>query len=100
MAKRESSSKDLGTRDNQAAELGRSEAQLELLRELFAHLRQNRNQLREEWVWRISETRLLSAMTKEEIFAETTSGYDIRVESLGNETFETLEAYARTLSER
>jgi len=31
----------------------------ELLRELVAHLRQNRTQLREEWVVRITETRLL-----------------------------------------
>src|SRR5467141_3332744 len=100
MAKRESSSKDLGTRDNQAAELARSEAQSELLRELVAHLRQNRNQLREEWVGRISETRLLTAMTKEEIFAEATSVYDSYVEALETGSIEALEAYARNLSER
>ncbi len=64
----------------------------ELLRELVAHLRQNRTQLREEWVVRISETRLLTAMTKEEIFAEATSVYDSYVEAL--------ETDARNLSER
>ena len=42
----------------------------------MAHLRQNRTQLREEWVVRIAETRLLTAMTKEEIFVEATSMYD------------------------
>src|ERR1700730_15798860 len=88
MAKRESSAKDLGTGNNQAVELTRSEDQSELLRELVAHLRQNRNQLREEWVGRISETRLLTAMTKEEIFAEATSVYDSYVEALETETFE------------
>src|SRR2546430_859371 len=72
----------------------------ELLRELVAHLRQNRTQLREEWVGRISETRLLTAMTKEEIFAEATSVYDSYVEALETETFEALQAYARNLSER
>src|SRR5216117_320170 len=72
----------------------------ELLRELVAHLRQNRTQLREEWVARISETRLLTAMTKEEIFAEATSVYDSYVEALETETFEALQAYARNLSER
>ncbi len=72
----------------------------ELLRELVAHLRQNRTQLREEWVVRISETRLLTAMTKEEIFAEATSVYDSYVEALETETFEALQAYARNLSER
>src|SRR5438093_13397940 len=72
----------------------------ELLRELVAHLRQNRTQLREEWVGRISETRLLTAMTKEEIFAEATSVYDNYVEALETGTFEALQAYARNLSER
>jgi rsbT co-antagonist protein RsbR len=100
MAKRESSAKDLGTGNNQAVALTRSEDQSELLRELVAHLRQNRNQLREEWVGRISETRLLTAMTKEEIFAEATSVYDSYVEALETETFEALQAYARNLSER
>src|SRR5712675_758384 len=85
---------------NQGVELTRSEAQSELLRELVAHLRQNRNQLREEWVGRISETRLLTAMTKEEIFAEATSVYDSYVEALETGTFEALQAYARNLSER
>lgn len=44
MAKRETPAPDLP-----------SEAQSELLRELVAHLRQNRTQLREEWVQRITE---------------------------------------------
>jgi len=100
MAKRETSTKDSGTRNNAAAELVMSEAPSELLRELVAHLRQNRTQLREEWVGRISETRLLTAMTKEEIFAEATSVYDSYVEALETETFEALQAYARNLSER
>src|SRR5438874_11433051 len=72
----------------------------ELLRELVAHLRQNRTQLREEWVGRISETRLLTAMTKEEIFAEATSVYDNYVEALRTASYEALQAYARNLSER
>src|SRR5207245_2964547 len=78
---------------------GHNVASSELLRELVAHLRQNRTQLREEWVGRISETRLLTAMTKEEIFAEATSVYDSYVEALETETFEALQAYARNLSE-
>ncbi len=71
-----------------------------LLRELVAHLRQNRTQLREEWARRITEAQLLTAMSKEEIFAEATSVYDNYVEALETETFETLQAYARNLSER
>ena len=61
MAKRDGTS--------QSPELKQAEEPSELLRELVAHLRQNRTQLREEWVVRITETRLLTAMTKEEIFA-------------------------------
>ena len=71
-----------------------------LLRELVAHLSQNRTQLREEWVRRISEARLLTTMTKDEIFAEATSVYDSYVEALETRTFEALQAYAQNLSER
>lgn len=72
----------------------------ELLRQLVAHLRQNRTQLREEWARRITEAKLLTAMTKEEVFAEATSVYDNYVEALETGTFEALQAYARNLSER
>jgi rsbT co-antagonist protein RsbR len=71
-----------------------------LLRELVAHLRQNRTQLREEWARRITESRLLTAMTREEIFAEATSVYDNYVEVLETGSVEALQAYARDLSER
>jgi rsbT co-antagonist protein RsbR len=71
-----------------------------LLRELVAHLRQKRNQLREEWVRRIMESRLLTAMTHEEIIAETTSVYDNYVEVLETGSVEALQTYARNLSER
>jgi rsbT co-antagonist protein RsbR len=72
----------------------------ELLRELVAHLRQNRTQLREEWARRITEAKLLTAMSKDEIFAEATAVYDNYVEALESGTFEALQAYARNLSER
>src|SRR5438067_8224820 len=81
-------------------ELARTEPKIELLRELVAHLRQNRTLLREEWVARIAEARLLTAMDQEEIFAEATSVYDSYVATLETGTFEALQAYARNLSER
>jgi rsbT co-antagonist protein RsbR len=71
-----------------------------LLRELVAHLRKNRTQLREEWARRITESQLLTAMTREEIFAEATSVYDNYVEVLETGSVEALQAYARNLSER
>src|SRR5690348_9975628 len=71
-----------------------------LLRELVSHLRQNRTQLREEWARRITEAQLLTAMSKDEIFAEATAVYDQYVEALETGTFEALQAYARNLSER
>jgi len=71
-----------------------------LLRELVAHLRQQRAQLREEWARLITEAKLLTAMTKDEIFAEATSVYDNYVEALETGTYEALQAYARNLSER
>ena len=72
----------------------------QLLSELVAHLRQNRTQLREEWARRITEAKLLMAMSKEEIFAEATSVYDNYVEALETGTLEALQAYSRDLSER
>ena len=71
-----------------------------LLRELVAHLRQNRTQLREEWARRITDAQLLTAMTKDEIFEEATSLYDNYVEVLETGSVEALQAYARNLSER
>jgi len=88
------------TQKNRTAELTRNEPKMELLRELVAHLRQNRTLLREEWVARIAEAQLLTAMTQEEIFAEATSVYDSYVAALETGTFEALQAYARNLSER
>ncbi len=77
-----------------------SESSAGLLRELVAHLRQNRTQLREEWARRITRAELLTAMTEEEIFAEATAVYDNYVEALETGTFEALQAYSRRLSER
>ena len=77
-----------------------AESTVALLRELVAHLRQNRTQLREEWARRITESKLLTAMTREEIFAEATSIYDNYVEVLETGSVEALQAYARNLSER
>ena len=71
-----------------------------LLRELVAHLRQNRTQLREEWIRRITEAELLTAMTRDEIFAEATTVYDSYVGVLETGTLEALQSYARNLSER
>src|SRR5206468_9186536 len=71
-----------------------------LLRELVSHLRENRTELREEWARRITESRLLTAMTREEIFAELTTIYDNYVEVLETGSVEALQAYARNLSER
>lgn len=71
-----------------------------VLPELVAHLRENRTQLREEWAQRITEAKLLTAMTKEEIFAEATSIYDNYVDVLETGAVEALQAYARNLSER
>lgn len=93
-------SKEVVSPSTHTADLARSGPTSELLRELVAHLRQNRGLLREEWVTSITEARLLTAMTQEEIFDEATSVYDSYVAALETGTFEALQAYARNLSER
>lgn len=70
------------------------------LSELVVHLRDNRTELREEWVRRITESQLLTAMSSEEIFIEATSVFDNYVEVLESGSVEALQAYARNLSER
>jgi rsbT co-antagonist protein RsbR len=71
-----------------------------LLPQLVQHLRQNRTVLREEWARRITDARLLTAMTPEEIFSEATAVYDNYVEVLETGSVEALQDYARDLSER
>src|SRR5215471_6068469 len=70
------------------------------LRELVAHLRENRTLLRDEWARHIIEAALLTAMTREEIFAEASTVYDNYLEVLETGSVEALQAYARNLSER
>jgi rsbT co-antagonist protein RsbR len=83
-----------------AASNPRETATQALLTELVAHLRQGRTQLREEWARRITESRLLTAMTQEEIFIEATAVYDNYVAVLETGAVEALQEYARDLSER
>ena len=71
-----------------------------LLPELVAYLRENRTGLREQWVDRIAAAGLLTAMSPEEIFSEVTAVYDNYVAALETGSVETLQAYARDLSER
>src|SRR3982751_6570136 len=71
-----------------------------VFKELIRHLRRSRARLRELWLHRILDGRYLTAMTAEEICAETTSLYDSYLEVLTTGDIEALEGYARNLSER
>ena len=71
-----------------------------LLPELVSHLRDHRTELRAEWVQRIESTKLLHAMTPQEIASETSSVYDNYVEVLETGSVDALQRYARDLSER
>jgi rsbT co-antagonist protein RsbR len=77
-----------------------SEESNPLLEELVSYLRDNRTELREEWARRISEAELLGVMSDEEIFSEATGVYDNYVDALETGSIETLQTYARELSER
>jgi rsbT co-antagonist protein RsbR len=90
------------TQDTRTAEspMQAPAADISLLHELVTYLRQNRTELREEWVRRITEAQLLRVMTSEEIVAEVTAVYDNYVDALETGSVETLQAYARDLSER
>ncbi|MBV9049754.1 MAG: STAS domain-containing protein [Solirubrobacterales bacterium] len=70
------------------------------MKELVAYLRDHRTELRESWARRISDAKLLQVMSDDEIFSEATEVYDNYVDALETGSIETLEAYARELSER
>jgi rsbT co-antagonist protein RsbR len=85
---------------NRESEILVHEVDASLLHELIAYLRENRTALREEWVQRITGAQLLGVMTPEEIFSEVTAVYDNYVDALETGSVESLQAYARDLSER
>jgi rsbT co-antagonist protein RsbR len=82
------------------ATLDSRQADPSLLHELVDYLRQSRTPLREQWARRITDAQLLRVMTAEEIFSEVTAVYDNYVDALETGSVETLQAYARDLSER
>jgi rsbT co-antagonist protein RsbR len=87
-----------GTPDRKPAAASTAEASV--LKELVAYLRDNRSDLRAEWTRRITDAQLLSVMTPSEISSEVTAVYDNYVDALETGSVETLQAYARDLSER
>jgi rsbT co-antagonist protein RsbR len=78
----------------------RADPDAPLLQQLVAYLRQERPALRQQWADRITGAQLLRAMTAQEIFSEVTAVYDNYVTALETGSVETLQAYARELSER
>src|SRR5215203_4058783 len=78
----------------------RTDADSAPLLELVTYLRSNRSELRQRWARRITDARLLGVMTADEIFSEVTAVYDNYVDALETGSVETLQAYARDLSER
>ncbi|HZN88945.1 MAG TPA: STAS domain-containing protein [Thermoleophilaceae bacterium] len=83
-----------------AGTLQASAADASLLHELVEYLRENRGELRELWAQRIGDAELLGVMTADEIFSEVTAVYDNYVDALETGSIETLQEYARSLSER
>ena len=91
---------DGGTGAVTHAPLQAPEIDSSLLRELVSHLREESTQLREEWVARITDAHLLGVMSADEIYSEVTAVYDNYVDALETGSVESLQAYARDLSER
>jgi rsbT co-antagonist protein RsbR len=79
---------------------GGAEGDAGLLHELVGYLRDNGTELREGWARRITDAQLLKVMSPREVFDEVTAVYDNYVSALETGSIETLQAYARDLSER
>ncbi len=88
--------------ESQVASLPKPESEEDSshLNELVSYLREHRTERREEWAKRISEAELLGVMSDDEIFSEATEVYDNYVDALETGSIETLQTYARELSER
>ncbi len=86
------------SQDERPAE--RTDGDNSVLLELVSYLRDCRTELREEWARRISEADLLQVMSDDEIFSEATEVYDNYMDALETGSIETLQTYARELSER
>lgn len=71
-----------------------------VLEKLVSYLRESRTEMREEWARRIADAELLGVMSDDEIFSEATEVYDNYVDALETGSVESLETYARELSER
>ena len=72
----------------------------DVLRALVAHLRQQRQELCEEWARRIAAAAFLATMSNDEVEAECGAVYDNYLGTLETGSTEALEAYAADLSGR
>src|SRR4051812_50130901 len=79
---------------------GHQATSADMLRELVAHLRAGRTQLRQEWARRIGEAGVLTALTQGEIFSRGTSGYGNYGEGLGTRPGAAPQGLPRQPSER
>lgn len=69
-----------------------------LIRELVAHLREHRVELREEWVRRVTEARLLTALSESESMTNSAIIYDQYVDALEAGSRDAVHEFARTLA--
>ena len=72
----------------------------ELRRELVAHFRTERNNLRQEWVRQMRAKQLLEGMTAPQTEAESATIYDTCIECLETVHYDSAEAYAKKMAER
>jgi rsbT co-antagonist protein RsbR len=71
-----------------------------LLPMVVTHLRDQRILLRDEWARRITDSRVLTSLTPEEILSEATSMYDSYVNALETGEVDTVRPYGSALAER
>ena len=88
MQRDKTATRESALQKGRAVEAARNEPIAELLRELVAHLRQNRTLLREDWVARIAEARQLFAEYADSL------GFDLGFQGFGEELAGLPGAYA------
>jgi rsbT co-antagonist protein RsbR len=76
------------------------EANEDLRRDLVAHFREKREQLRLQWVQLMTAKELLAGLSKEEIESESITIYDTCIFCLETGQFDGAQAYAKRMTER
>ncbi len=72
----------------------------ELTQELVGHFRENRENLKKQWVKEMTAKKFLNGLTPQEIEIESSTIYDTCIDCLATGSYESAKKYARAMAEK